>query len=117
MSYLTRNLRQVATVWAKGAQDGFGGTAFSTPIQIPCFWEDKQLLAIDKDGNQVRAEAVVYLDRDVALGDYLYLGVSNATTPIGLDTAKQVIQFRKIPNIRCTEFERAAYLGTNRSIL
>jgi hypothetical protein len=54
--------------------DGQGGRTFDAPVEIKCRWEERQELYTDTDGQERRSNAVVFPDRAVDVGDYLYLG-------------------------------------------
>ena len=110
MSYLTRNLRQSVTYWSPGTPDGFGGVSFGTPVVVKGRWEDRTNLFVDIDGNEARSSTRVYLDRDVELNGFLFLGSSTATDPKTVSDAKEIRDFRKTPNLQATEFERRVLL-------
>ena len=107
MSYITRNLRQTATYWAPGGNDGFGGTIFGVPTPLKVRWEDKTTLFVNTSGKEERARARIYIkDTDISLGGYIFLGTSTSTAPESVTGAFEVKDFRKTPNMRATEFER-----------
>ncbi len=107
MSYITRNLKQDATYWAPGGNDGFGGTIFGAPTPLKVRWEDRTTLFIDVDGKEVRSRARIYIkDIDLELGGYIFLGTSSSTAPESVDTAYEIRDWRRTPNMRATEFER-----------
>jgi len=106
MSYIDRNLRQNASYWPPGTPDGFGGVNFGAPTTIKARWEDKAVLFIDRAGVESRARARIYVNQDVELRGYIYLGVSASTDPTTVDGAYEIRDFRKTPNLQATEFER-----------
>ena len=108
--YIQRNLAQTATLWNSPTRDVFGNLTAWTKVSIKVRWEDRTDLFIDSSGNEVRARARVYLDRDVALGDYLFLGTSTGADPLVVDDAYQVRDFKKIPNLAGDMFERRVFL-------
>lgn len=111
MSYIARNLLQNITYWSRGAPDGFGGFAFSTPVTIKGRWEERTDLFKDPQGNEQRSSARVYVDTDVELGGYILLGVSAATDPTAETVdAREILDFRKTPNLRATQHERRVLL-------
>lgn len=110
MSWTTRNLRERITHWPKQGNDGFGGTTFGSPQTLKARWEDRAELVLDEAGDEVRAESVVYLASDVAEGDYIYNGISNASDPTTVDGAKKVKTFQKLPDLRVNAYERRAFL-------
>jgi hypothetical protein len=109
--FLSLGLKQIATYWRATGIDGFGEKTYSAPVQIKCRWEERSEFIRTADGNQVPSRARVFLEDDVALDDYLMLGKSTETDPRKLDNiAFQVMDFRKIPSLDATDFERLALL-------
>lgn len=115
MSIITRMCHQTAVYWGSPVPDGYGQCTFAAAIEIDCRWEDKQELFIDSNSKEVLSQAVVYVDRDVDLNGYLYLGKesdldSNHTNPQIIDGAREIRQFAKLPNLRVTEYLRQVWL-------
>lgn len=110
MSYITRNLKQKATYWAPTGVDDFGNQTFAAPITLNCRWEGRTELFIDIDGKEQRSAARVYVNQDVLVGGYLFEGVTTVADPKTIKAAREIRDFRKIPNLRATEFERRALL-------
>ena len=109
--YIARNLKQTLTLWAKSSIDVFGKVTWATPITVKCRFEERSELFIDASGNEVRARARVYIDTDAALGDYILLGTSTVADPTTLtNTAFEVRDFKKIPNLAGTRFERRVFI-------
>ena len=104
-----RDLRQDVTHWTT-TPDGFGGFTFGVPTALKGRWEDKATLFRDTKGEEVTSESVVYLDTDVVVGDYLFLGVSAAADPTTVAGARQIRQFFKTPDLRVLDHERKAFL-------
>lgn len=102
-NYLTRNLKQTATVFSRGTLDGYGGYSY-TKTTVNCRWEDKQVLFTDKSGQERTSRAIVYVDTDVSLGDFMLLGTSTSATPP--DGAYEVKSFNKSPDLKGRLFER-----------
>ena len=110
MSYITRNLKQRITYWSPGNPNDFSGRSFGIPSSLNGRWEDKSVLFIDSFGNEARASSVVYLDSDVIIQGYLYLGESTNSSPLNVSGAKEIRDIRKTPNLAATEFERKVLL-------
>ncbi len=110
MGSQTRNLEQKVTKWTVST-DGFGGFTYGAPITFDCRWEDRETTFRDDEGNEQVSNVIVYLEKDVAIGDYIAEGEYDATvtdpTTVG---GKRVRQFNKIPNLRNTEMQRKAFL-------
>lgn len=75
MQAYTRGLNQLATYWAPGANNGFGGKVYSVaPEVIACRWQDKTDRVRDASGEVIVATSVVYVDRQLDVHGYLCLG-------------------------------------------
>lgn len=105
-----RDFPQTITLWS-ATPDGFGGNTFAAPVLIKGRWEEKQVMYYSAKGDEVQSKAVVYLDTDVAIGDYIaqddQTGTAVATNSSG---ASPVMQFRKSPDLRQHEYERKVIL-------
>lgn len=101
---------QTATYWALSGNDGYGGKTFSTPTSITVFWQDVQQKYVDESGEEKVSKAKVFLEQDVTLGSYLYLGTSTESSPYDVDGSYEIKAFSKIPSLDASEFERKAML-------
>jgi hypothetical protein len=111
MSFLTLGLNQTATWWRSTGVDGFGEQTYAAPTPIKCRWEERTTFIRDASGNEVPSRSRAFLADDVSLDDYLMLGSTYETDPTKLDRlAFRVVDFRKIPSLDATDFERTAYL-------
>lgn len=99
---------QSITWYAATGSDGRGGAAFSTPVEVLGRWEKGQNLIRNGRGEEIMTENVVYLDRDVAIGDYIYLGATENVDPIAV-SAVEVKGFFKVPSIDEQEYLRKVY--------
>jgi len=93
----TRNLKQDATYWPPGTNDGFGGVSFGAAAPIKCRWEDKAELFRNAQGQEVTSSAVVYVDRVLAIKGKLALGTFAGTPPV---TAREIRQVGGSPNLK-----------------
>lgn len=66
-------LTDCVTVWPTST-DEFGGHAFGEPIHLNARWQNSQEKYVKLDGNEHVSRAVVYLDCDVSLGDFIAQG-------------------------------------------
>jgi hypothetical protein len=113
MSYISRNLRKRLTYWSRGAPDGFGGTAWGASVNLKGRWEERTEQFLDAKGDEHTSEAVVYVDRDIEIGGYILNGTSTAADPLTLtgdSEAKEIREYRKIPDLKYLRFERKLYL-------
>jgi hypothetical protein len=99
-----------------GGQDfnDYGQPQYADPVEIDCRWEDVAEEFIGPTGLREVSRSMVYVDRDVKPGGVLLLGelagVADLASPKNNDGAWEIRQFDKTPNLRATEFLRAAYL-------
>ena len=113
---LTDKLRQTAVYWGNPQSDGTGGRTFDDPVELSVRWEQRQELFIDVGGQEVTSQAVVYVDQDVDIGGYLYLGdlddLSSAeeASPLTVDGAYEIRGLKKLPDIKASRFMRKAWL-------
>jgi len=112
---LTKSLKQTCVYWSTPAADGYGGYSFSDAVELSCRWEDRMELFINPQGKEERSQAVVYLDQDVDLGGYLYLGElddfsSSAPDPQEVSGVKEIKSLKKIPNLKATAYLRKVWL-------
>lgn len=112
MGILAGKLLESATWWRVTGGDGFGGDQFATPVLVKCRWENKQETYIGQiDRRELISKAVVYLDTDVSVGDYLAPGDLTATSsPVGVATAYKVQRYSKTPNLRNLDYVRKVIL-------
>ena len=80
------------------------------PVILNGRWEQRTDLFIDSAGQEVRSAARVYLDADVAVDGYVFLGESTGTNPLTVSGARQIRDFRKTPNLKANLFERVIFL-------
>lgn len=110
MSYITRNLKASITYWPPGAPDGFGGFSFGASSTLKARWEDRTENFVDDEGQEQISHARVYVNADVSNHGYLFNGISGSTDPRTVTDAIEVKDFRKVPNLKYTEFERRCLL-------
>lgn len=112
MGIINRMRRQTGLYWGPPSPDGNGGFAFPDPVEIDCRWEELYGLSQDPVSHVEIPSATVYVDRDVEVNGYLLLGDlesgQEGTDPQDLPEARLIKGFRKIPNLRATEFLRIA---------
>lgn len=102
---------QKVTYWAESAIDGFGNRSYNPPTVFIGRWEDRTDLTIAFEGEVKPSKAIVYLQQDVALGDFLALGDRTVTTdPTTLTDAYVIKVFVKMPSISGGEFIRKVML-------
>ena len=86
MSILTRMLRQSAVYWGPPVDDGDGSFTWPEPEEINCRWEDVEGAVKDPMTHDVFNDSTVYVDRDVEVNGYLYLGSLSDVSGIDPDS-------------------------------
>jgi len=105
-----RDHPQDITYWST-TLDGFNSYVFAAPVVIKGRWENKKIMIRNNKGDDAFSKAIVYVDTDVKLGDYIAEGDQTATPdPTTLSDAHEVKQFDKTPSLRQFDYERKALL-------
>jgi len=106
----SNKLRQDATWWSS-TPDGYGGDKFAAPVALTCRWEETAVAFTSAlDHRELISTAIVYTAQDVAVGDYLFLGISIATDPTAVTGAHKIHRFDKVPDLRSLNTLRRAVL-------
>ncbi len=120
MSIISRMRKQDAVYWSLTAAgikyDTFGNPVNAVqPIQIKCRWDGSQEEFLDSEGTKRMSQAVVFVDRDVDIGGYLFEGVvadlQNQTDPRKNSEAFEIKAFKRTPNLKATEFLLTAFVA------
>jgi len=108
MSIQTRLLNQTLTRWATDGDDSAGDPSFGAPAIQICRWEDTNFRFIGDDMEEHQAKSVIYVDADLALGDFVFLGTSVVLDPLTVLAAYRVLKYSKIPDATGFDFQRRA---------
>lgn len=98
-----RHLNQTLTYWAPSAvatTDLYGKPTFSAPVQLSCRWEDRTEQLKDKKGEEFISKSRIFLNDDVDLDGYVFLGTSVSITPSLLTGAYEIQQKGRQPDLR-----------------
>ena len=106
----TRAYTQDATYWGSPVSNGLGGFTYAAPVALKVRWEERQEEIITHGGEVKTSRAIVWVKQDLDTEGFLYLGTSTASDPATVHGAFKIQEFRKIPSIRGTSFERRAFL-------
>lgn len=107
---ITRAYTQIATYWGSPTSDGLGGNTYAVPVTLKVRWEEREEEFIDRNGETKVSNAIVWTSVDVDTLGFLYLGASTEADPTLVTDAFRILQFRKIPSLRGSQFERRAFL-------
>ena len=113
MSIITRMLKQTAVYWERTGTNAYGEASFANPVEIEVRWEGRREIFFTVEGREEYSDAVVYVDRDMDVGDWLKLGdltSSEATDPRNATEAFMVRGRRYTPSFRATETLREMFL-------
>lgn len=97
---MQRHLHQTLTYWPPGEDDRYGKHQSGAPVQLPCRWEDRTDEIQGKEGQQVTSRSRVFVEGDVDIDGYLYLGTSNAPDPSQVDGAYEIQAKAHQPDLR-----------------
>ena len=119
MNYLIRNLKQIIVYWGTPVPSG-EGYSYDEAIELNGRWEDRQEIFIDADGREQTSQAVVYVDQDVDVNGYLYLGdledLGDSSSgmdwgdPQAVSDSFMIRAFKKTPNLKAIDWLRKAWL-------
>lgn len=84
MSLITEMRLQKAVWWKRSASpDEFGRYNFAEPVEIDCRWVDARGQFRNAKGEAQDSRAVIYVDREMDVGDMLKKGeMDTGTTPL-----------------------------------
>lgn len=103
--------KQTITYWASPVPDGFGGNSYTAPVTLLARWEDKNERFINDLGIEELSASIVYVQQDIALGEFLALGdQTGSADPADVPSAFVVKQFDKITSVQNVDIVRKVYL-------
>lgn len=111
-----RLLKQTAVYWGGPSYGGYSKKTFAAPVEVSIRWEDKQELFTDSQGKEKLSQAVIYLNQDVVVGAFIYLGdlselgSSEEGDPYLVASAKEIMAFNKLPNVGATQYLRKVWI-------
>jgi len=121
MSIIEKMLVQDAVYWAnpEDIQEPLSIPEFDNPVDIKCRLELAEGATVDPISYESIEQSVVYVDRDVDVGGYLYFGPLKAADlgvvfPPDVEGAHRISGFRKVPDLRGKRFLRIATLGAKK---
>lgn len=105
--------KQKAVLWTGRTVDKYGKPTFAGSVEIACRWEERQEKFIDAAKQEHISRAVVYVDREVFLGEYLWLGeLQNVpdNDPLLIAAAYEVRGMESTPSLDARTFLRKVWL-------
>lgn len=113
---ITSKLKQTAIYWGSPVSDGQGGRTFDDPVEVSVRWEERQEKFISAAGQEAMSKAILYVEQDMDLGGYLFLGSltdlasDEETDPLIVDNAYAIQASEKTPNLKADVFLRKLWL-------
>jgi hypothetical protein len=108
----TASLKQNAVLWSAAYSSGGDPVTISTgqqkvnaAVALKVRWEEKETDSLDADGNTIRLDGVVVVDRDVTIGSILWLG-DKKTMPTAPTDLHEVVTFNKTIAIKGKRYRR-----------
>ena len=96
------DLHQKAMYWAAASTfDNYGEQELGSPVEINVRWEYKRQELTDAQGNTIAVDAIVAVDRTVAVGSVMWLGTQKAYNALSTSpTRYYVYSFKAIPDVK-----------------
>ncbi len=99
----TNSMPHAATYWPPGEMNAHRDPAVGAPVAITCRWQDQRNKVTTRDGTQVTTDSVVYSDRKLAEGGWLFLGTSVAADPTSVVGARDIKATKISPSLDGSE--------------
>jgi hypothetical protein len=115
-SVIRRCCTQSAVYWATPVENKFGGQTYTSPVEVKCRWEKKNVVIASTTGEQIISRTTVYVLQDMVEGEYLYLGAlaglstAQRANPKLVVGAYKIKRFNKIPDFKGTDYTRSCNL-------
>lgn len=118
MSLIRSMRRQYAAWWSRTNTNGKGQPTYTTPVEIPCRWDQGYTGPRTDSTEMINVDHTVYVDRDMKIGDLLLLLVTEgqvassgfSADPKAHPTRGEVRYWTKSPNYKNTDALRTAFL-------
>jgi len=113
MSVIKRMLKQKVVYWAPSkGRDTYGNPKLGAAVELKARWEDRNEQFLDEVGEERMSKALIYVESDVKLGGYLWLGaLPDAPEDPKTDKDAMVIaRYDKLPDFNVKNYLRTAYV-------
>lgn len=102
----TTNRHQKAMLYEGSTQHtSQGRKKVKKGFEIDVRWEQRQSDALNEQGEMIKVDATVVVDRDIAVGSLMWLGAED-DLPSPVTELKEVVSSTKIPNLKGSIFRR-----------
>ena len=110
-SFISRNFQQEVTYWALTSLDKMGEGVYAVPVVFNARWVDKAQQIVSPVGEELVATAEVRVPRELVIGGMLAQGdYSAAADPSLVSGAREIMAFRKVPDLRNAGISMKAFL-------
>lgn len=105
-----RHLNQTLTYWPPGDTDAYGKPISGSPVQKSCRWEDRLEQVQNKSGEQITSRTRIFLNDDVDIDGYVFLGTTNESDPTSVVGAAEIQAKGRQPDLRGLRSLTVVYL-------
>ncbi len=117
IKFIDKISAQTAVYWNKIGNDGYGGQAWSTPVEFKCRWDDVVEIISNKYGEVVNTKSKILTNTGLNENGYLFLGsladltVAQKANPLTVPKAFPIQRVDKSPLIKSdTKFVKIVWL-------
>ena len=72
------------TWWALAGVSAAGDPTFAAPVPIKGHWREHREIFVAADGSEKVSKSIVHVDRDLAEGDFILLGLTTNADPFAV---------------------------------
>ena len=110
MSLINKIRKQTGSYWERTGLDEFSNPTFESPVSITCRWETKMVQYLNPKGELVFSQSVVYVDRQMQVGDWVCLGTTGESDPRNQDGAHEIKGTESIPDLKARQTLHKVFL-------
>lgn len=103
-------LNQKAVYLRATGKDPYGKRLVVAAVEIDCRWETRVEQVQDPNGNFIQSSDVVYTKIDIVEGSLMWLGELKDFVQPYSGLIREVLKFRKIPDLKGRRFRRVSHL-------
>ena len=103
-------MTDVITYWSPGLMDVFGELDFATPMELAGRWQATNELFTDINNREQISNAIVYLNMEVEVGGWLFLGFDPSNDPKEVAGAYEVKKVDATHRLKSSDMLYKVYL-------
>jgi hypothetical protein len=100
LRFYKQRLWQDLTYWTPAVKDKWSDDTFATPTSVKGLWFDRHEEFVDWRGDLAYSNATAYIDHELELMGWLYLGTTTSTNPKEVVGAFPIRRVDKLPGYR-----------------